>query len=67
MPKAIDQHEVRRLLDGSGQVVEVLPRGAYEQEHIAGAVEHRDGLRGQLLQRDIDRSHDVLLLVRPSG
>lgn len=39
MVTSIDQHEVRRLLDEeSAQLVEVLPRQEYEQEHIAGAV-----------------------------
>lgn len=37
-PKAIDRHEVRRLLDQGAQLVEVLPADAYEKEHIAGAI-----------------------------
>lgn len=39
MATSIDQQEVRRLLDeASAQLVEVLPRQEYEQEHIAGAI-----------------------------
>lgn len=38
MPRSIDQHQVRRLLDEeSAQLVEVLPNQEYVQEHIAGA------------------------------
>lgn len=37
--EAITNKEVRRLVEERGaQVVEVLPRPAYEQEHIAGAL-----------------------------
>jgi rhodanese-related sulfurtransferase len=37
--EAITNREVRRLVEERGaQVVEVLPRPAYEQEHIAGAL-----------------------------
>jgi rhodanese-related sulfurtransferase len=39
MPKIIDRHELRRLIEKeSMQVVEVLPREEYESEHIAGAI-----------------------------
>jgi len=39
MSRIVDRHEVRRLLgDPSTQLVEVLPREEYEQEHIPGAV-----------------------------
>lgn len=39
MPNAIDQRHLRRLLDEeSAQLVEVLPRQEYEQEHLAGAI-----------------------------
>jgi rhodanese-related sulfurtransferase len=37
--RIIDRNEVRRLVDReAAQLVEVLPRGEYEYEHIAGAV-----------------------------
>jgi rhodanese-related sulfurtransferase len=39
MPRIVDRAEVRRLLmDPSTQLVEVLPREDYEDEHIAGAI-----------------------------
>lgn len=39
MTNSIDQQEVLRLADQeNAQLVEVLPRQQYEQEHIAGAI-----------------------------
>lgn len=38
MPREIDRHEVRRLVDGGAQLVEVLPAEEYEEEHIPGAI-----------------------------
>ena len=39
MPASIDRDEVRRLIaEEDGQLVEVLPAGDYEQEHITGAI-----------------------------
>jgi rhodanese-related sulfurtransferase len=35
--KAIDLENLRRLLDGGAQLVEVLPRDDYEYEHLPGA------------------------------
>jgi rhodanese-related sulfurtransferase len=38
MPAAIQIGDVRRLMDEGAQVVEVLPRGEYEEEHLPGAI-----------------------------
>ena len=39
MPVLIFREEVQRLLsEESAQLVEVLPRREYEEEHIAGAI-----------------------------
>jgi len=39
MPLAIDRDEVRRLVaEEDAQLLEVLPRDEYEQEHLAGAL-----------------------------
>ena len=38
MPKKIDRDEVARLLGGGAQLVEVLPREEYEQDHLPGAI-----------------------------
>ncbi len=38
MPGFIDRHEVRRLVDNGAQLVEVLGKKQYEEEHLPGAV-----------------------------
>jgi rhodanese-related sulfurtransferase len=38
VPREIGRDEVRRLMAGGAQVVEVLPRAEFAEEHIAGAV-----------------------------
>ena len=39
MPTPIDREEVQRLLaEENGQLVEVLPPGEYEDEHLPGAI-----------------------------
>jgi rhodanese-related sulfurtransferase len=39
MPTEIhDRNVVRALIDGGAQVVEVLPREEYEEDHLPGAV-----------------------------
>lgn len=37
-PRAIFRDEVRRLVGEGAQLVEVLPREEYEEEHLPGAV-----------------------------
>jgi rhodanese-related sulfurtransferase len=34
----IDRDEVRRLVERGAQLVEVLPREEYEEEHLPGAI-----------------------------
>lgn len=38
VPTEVRRQDVQRLLGEGAQLVEVLPREAYEHEHIAGAV-----------------------------
>ena len=38
MPTAVFRDEVRELLEGVAQLVEVLPRKEYEEEHLPGAI-----------------------------
>lgn len=38
MPKQIHRDELRQLLDGGAQLVEVLPAAEYEEDHLPGAV-----------------------------
>jgi len=38
MPVDVDRGAVRRLMGEGAQVVEVLPRAEYQQDHLPGAV-----------------------------
>jgi rhodanese-related sulfurtransferase len=38
MPQGIDREEVQRLLSEGAQLVEVLPKEEYEEEHLPGAI-----------------------------
>lgn len=38
MPADVNRDEVRSLLEQGAQLVEVLPKAEYEQEHLAGAI-----------------------------
>ncbi len=38
MPHEIDREDVRRLAAEGAQIVEVLPAGEYEEDHLPGAV-----------------------------
>jgi len=38
MPTAIDRDEVQRLLAEGAQLVDVLPRPEFEEEHLPGAI-----------------------------
>jgi rhodanese-related sulfurtransferase len=38
MPTAVDRARVQQLLRDGAQLVEVLPRAEYEDEHLPGAI-----------------------------
>jgi rhodanese-related sulfurtransferase len=38
MPTAIARRDVLRLVEGGAQLVEVLPRDEYDEEHLRGAL-----------------------------
>jgi rhodanese-related sulfurtransferase len=38
MPTPVDREEVQRLVASGAQLVEVLPRSDYEEEHLPGAI-----------------------------
>jgi rhodanese-related sulfurtransferase len=38
MPQAIDRKDVERLIGEGAQVVEVLPREEFEEDHLLGAI-----------------------------
>jgi rhodanese-related sulfurtransferase len=59
MPEAIDRHELQRLVQEEGaQLVEVLPKEEYDEEHLPGAI--------SIPLRRLDReARDVLDPARP--
>jgi rhodanese-related sulfurtransferase len=59
MPEAIDRHELQRLVREEGaQLVEVLPKEEYDEEHLPGAI--------NLPLRQLDRdARDTLDPARP--
>ena len=38
MPVDVDRNAVRRLMESGAQLVEVLPAGEYEEDHLPGAI-----------------------------
>lgn len=38
MPRNVDREEVRRLVEAGAQLVEVLPKEEYEEEHLPAAI-----------------------------
>ena len=38
MPQAIDRKDVQRLMREGAQVVEVLPKEEFEEDHLLGAI-----------------------------
>jgi len=56
MHQIIGREELQRLAREGAQVVEVLPREEYEQEHIPGAIniplKELDAQRASLLSKD---------------
>jgi len=60
MPTVIDRHRLRRLVeDEQAQLVEVLPRDEYDEEHLPGA------LHLPLKQLDADAARRILDATRP--
>lgn len=55
MPTSIDRERVQQLLSEGAQLVEVLPRTEYEDEHLPGAIsiplKELDGERARGLER----------------
>jgi rhodanese-related sulfurtransferase len=38
MPRGIDREELQRLMKEGAQLVEVLPKEEYDEEHLPGAI-----------------------------
>jgi Rhodanese-related sulfurtransferase len=56
MPTEVGREEVQRLLAEGAQLVDVLPREDYDEEHIAGAL--------NLPLKELDRETSAQLLDR---
>jgi rhodanese-related sulfurtransferase len=56
MPTDVDREDVRRLMAEGAQLLEVLPREEYEDEHLPGAIniplKELDGQTAAQLARD---------------
>ena len=59
--KSIRRDEVRRLLAEGAQLVEVLPREEYEEEHIAGAINIPLKELNRQTAMQLDRSRPVIV------
>lgn len=61
MPGFIDRHEVRRLVDNGAQLVEVLGKKQYEEEHLPGAVNIFLKAMAKKASEQLDRSKPVIV------
>ncbi len=61
MPRPIDRDGVQRLLADGAQLVEVLPRPEYEEEHIAGAINLPLKELNRVSARQLDRDRPVIV------
>jgi rhodanese-related sulfurtransferase len=61
MPTPIDREEVQRLVAEGAQLVEVLDRSDYEQEHLAGAINIPLGELDRETARRLDRDRPVIV------
>ncbi len=56
MHQTIGREDVQRLAGEGAQIIEVLPREEYEQEHLPGAIniplKELDAMRASLLSKD---------------
>ena len=66
MPGFIDRQEVRRLLDDGAQLVEVLGRKQYEEEHLPGAVNIFLKELARKAPEQLDRSRPVIVYCEDS-
>ena len=61
VPRTADRHQVRQLVTDGAQLVEVLSRGAYEREHIAGAISLPLGELGTEARKRLDAGRPVVV------
>jgi rhodanese-related sulfurtransferase len=61
MPVPVDRDEVRRLVGEGAQLVEVLPRPEYEEEHLPGAINLPLKELNRETARQLDRGRPVIV------
>ena len=61
MPTPIDREDVRRLVAEGAQLVEVLPRSDYEEEHLPGAINLPLKELNRETARQLDRERPVIV------
>lgn len=61
MPQPIDRDEVRRLVDGGAQLVEVLPANEYEEDHLPGAINMPLRRLEEEARTALDRSRPIVV------
>jgi phage shock protein E len=62
MPTSIDRDELQRLIrDEHAQLVEVLPRDEYEDEHLPGAINIPLKTLDRETTRQLDRERPVIV------
>lgn len=62
MTSAIERSEVQRRLEANGhQLIEVLPREAFDNEHLPGASNIPLADLGQRARRDLDPAAPVIV------
>jgi rhodanese-related sulfurtransferase len=61
-PRSIDRDEVRRLIaDEKARLVEVLPAGDFEEEHIVGAINIPLKEFDERAPRELERERPVIV------
>jgi rhodanese-related sulfurtransferase len=61
VPRDIDREEVQRLVTEGAQLVEVLPREEYEEEHLPGAISIPLRKIDQEASERLDRDRPVIV------
>jgi rhodanese-related sulfurtransferase len=61
VPRDIDREEVQRLVREGAQLVEVLPREEYEEEHLPGAINIPLRKIDQEAPKQLDRGRPVIV------
>ena len=61
MPKEVDRDELRRLVAGGAQLVEVLPPNEYAEDHLPEAINIPLGRIDAEAEKMLDRSRAVIV------